>query len=163
MVLFALFKTISSIFIVWRLLKMLALQLWRDWLVTQPGNSHTNLCYHLGLEFWKPWLRSALLEGSNQLEWEQSYIPARHLIKPLVCCLQNSYVNPGLWGIQAMPGICNCEKNGTVRGSTTKWILTLLNEATSGRQSPGETQKFEKSKPYKTFLHRNAVRSISVL
>lgn len=64
--------------------------------------------------------RNALLEGSNQLEWEQSYIPARHLIKSLVCCLQNSYVNPGLWGIQAMPGICNCEKNGTARGSTTK-------------------------------------------
>lgn len=57
--------------------------------------------------------RNAVLESINQLEWEQSYIPARRLIKSLVCCLQNGYVNPGLWGIQAMPGVCSCEKNGT--------------------------------------------------
>lgn len=64
--------------------------------------------------------RSALVESSNQLEWEQSYIPARRLIKSLVCCLQDGCVNPGLWGTQAMPGVCNCERNGAVRGSATE-------------------------------------------
>lgn len=98
----------------------MALPLWRDWLVRHSLAIHTQTHATIWVGVLETLARSAVLEGNDQLEWEQSYITARGLIKSLVYCLQNGYVNPGLWGIQAMPGICNCEKNGTARGSTAQ-------------------------------------------